>query len=269
VAFYIVENMAKICIKCGEIKELNEFNKHKLTKDGLCGECKQCRNIVGEQWRKNNPDKVKIWYDKNKIKIKEYSKQWRQTNHESIKFNNKKWKKNNPDKVKANSKRYYINNKEILNKKGLIWAKNNINKVRQYRIKSAKKDRDRRKNDIRFRLKKRFSTAIYTRLKKRLFNKDSKSMWDFVPYTIDDLIKHLESKFEPWMNWQNYGKQSGCWSIDHIKPDSLFHYKSIKDKEFQECWDLSNLRPLEHIKNLQKSNKFNNIICHEECLAHK
>jgi len=60
--------------------------------------------------------------------------------------------------------------------------------------------------------------------------------------------KYLEEKFIKGMTWDNYGK----WHIDHIKPDSLFHYKSVDDKEFQECWALKNLQPLEFIENIKK-----------------
>ena len=44
-------------------------------------------------------------------------------------------------------------------------------------------------------------------------------------------------------------------SIDHIRPDSSFDYKSVEDKEFQKCWALGNLRPLDAIKNIKKSSK--------------
>jgi len=57
------------------------------------------------------------------------------------------------------------------------------------------------------------------------------------------------------MNWNNYGRGKGKWTIDHIKPVSKFNYKSVNDEEFQRCWALKNLRPLEYIKNIKKSNK--------------
>ena len=58
------------------------------------------------------------------------------------------------------------------------------------------------------------------------------------------------------MNWDNWGKGEGKWNIDHIKPDSSFNYTSVEDKEFQECWALENLQPLEARENLIKSNHF-------------
>jgi len=54
-------------------------------------------------------------------------------------------------------------------------------------------------------------------------------------------------------HYSNYGSY---WHIDHIKPKSLFKYISPEDPEFQECWDLNNLQPLEKISNLKKGSNY-------------
>ena len=77
----------------------------------------------------------------------------------------------------------------------------------------------------------------------------------FVNYTLEDLIKHLELKFDKKMNWNNYGSY---WAVDHIKPKTLFSYSSAKELEFKECWDLKNLQPLEKIENIKKGNRYIN-----------
>lgn len=80
----------------------------------------------------------------------------------------------------------------------------------------------------------------------------------YLPYTLDQLMMHLESMFEPWMNWGNHGaysKKRKTWQIDHIIADSNFVYSSTNDKGFQDSWALSNLRPLEAMANILKSNK--------------
>ena len=41
----------KRCKKCNELKSLQEFHKHKLTKDGLRGECKNCRRARDRIYR--------------------------------------------------------------------------------------------------------------------------------------------------------------------------------------------------------------------------
>jgi len=83
-------------------------------------------------------------------------------------------------------------------------------------------------------------------------NKAGRKWESLVGYTLKDLMKHLESKFESWMTWGNYGK----WHIDHIKPKSLFKYKTTKDSEFRKCWALENLQPLEAGENHRKGNRY-------------
>lgn len=105
-------------------------------------------------------------------------------------------------------------------------------------------------------LDNRMRTAIYLALKG---NKAGRSWESLVGYTIDDLKIHLEKQFDKNMSWDNCGKyEEGKfrWHIDHIKPKSLFKYKNPEDKEFKECWVLKNLRPLEAVENMRKSNHY-------------
>lgn len=85
------------------------------------------------------------------------------------------------------------------------------------------------------------------------------SVWNFLPYTPEELRSHFESLWEPWMTWENYGGTSDnktkTWWIDHIKPQCSFYFKSMDDLAFKECWSLDNLRPLEKIENMSKNKK--------------
>ena len=47
---------------------------------------------------------------------------------------------------------------------------------------------------------------LTSRLKNRLLNKNKKSTFDILEYSVDDLKSRLESRFQPGMNWENYGK---------------------------------------------------------------
>lgn len=107
-----------------------------------------------------------------------------------------------------------------------------------------------RKNPL-FLLKKNISCMIYHALRKKGKSKHGESVLDYLPYTLQELKEHIESQFEPWMKWENYGK----WHIDHIMPQSKFNFNSMKDKEFIECWSLSNLRPLHWKDNLIKGDR--------------
>jgi len=209
-----------------------------------------------KQWVKNNIEKVILykrkWYKKNLEKLKEKYKKYNQNNREKIKEQKKEYYKNNKEKIKEKSKKWYQNNSEKIKENARKWAKNNRKKINKHRC-------NRKKTDIHFKLRGIISCLIRMRLKNRLLNKNGKSTWSFLPYTVDDLIKHLESLFESWMNWQNYGKKRGYWTIDHIKPDSLFNYKSVEDEEFQKCWALDNLQPMEYIENIKKGKKISNV----------
>ena len=45
------------------------------------------------------------------------------------------------------------------------------------------------------------------------------------------------------------------WQIDHIVPHSKFKYTSMGDKEFVDCWALSNLRPFSAKRNISDGNR--------------
>jgi hypothetical protein len=116
-------------------------------------------------------------------------------------------------------KKWKLQNKERLN--------------RQYR--------ERIKSDPFFRLRKNISREICRRLKNNDSKKDS-SITNYLEYSIDELMLHLEKQFDDKMNWENYGKY---WHLDHKIPQSCLPYKKMSDENFKKCWALSNLRPLE------------------------
>ena len=67
--------------------------------------------------------------------------------------------------------------------------------------------------------------------------------------TIEELWKHLESKFESWMIRENYG----LWHVDHIIPCASF---DLTDSEQQKkCFHYTNLQPLWATDNIKKYNK--------------
>lgn len=74
------------------------------------------------------------------------------------------------------------------------------------------------------------------------------------------LRKHMESLWESWMTWDNYGNREGQWSMDHILPLSSY----VRDSNG--LWDqnseynkhllhYTNLRPLLQLENSIKGAK--------------
>ena len=85
-----------------------------------------------------------------------------------------------------------------------------------------------------------------------------KEIFKRLPYTAAELKSHIESLWETWMNWDNYGvydKSKLTWQIDHIIPKSKLTFDSLDCENFQKLWALENLRPLETIANIKKGNK--------------
>lgn len=68
----------------------------------------------------------------------------------------------------------------------------------------------------------------------------------YLNFTYEDFILHLEKQFIGQMCWSNYGSY---WEIDHIIPKQKLKYNSPEDKNFKICWSLTNLRPLSIIEN--------------------
>lgn len=205
------------------------------------GMCKKCHYL---EYRKKNIKRVKErrvnWAKKYPEKIREYSRQYRERNPEYA----KEYRESHCEEIKESSKQYRKRNPEMLHR----GRKLNPEKYRkQHRLEQF----IRRHNDPRYRLKCNISSMVCNYIKRRSFSKNSKSTFDFFPYTIEELMNHLENLFIKGMTWKNYGE----WHIDHKIPDCKFNYKNVEDKEFQECWALKNLQPLWAIDNLKKGGR--------------
>lgn len=125
--------------------------------------------------------------------------------------------------------------------------------------KKNKRKEDRYEKSIKYEtprniLSNRISHSISNILKNKNIKKDTKSIFDVLGYTRDDVVPYFKSLFEWWMTFENYGiyrkdkwndndPATWTWQIDHIDPVSDFEYSSIYDPEFKRCWALENLRP--------------------------
>lgn len=130
------------------------------------------------------------------------------------------------------------------------WA--NIEESRKY----ARDFQKKRRKNITIRLNHAIHAGIYASLKGR---KNREKWQSLVGYTIQELMKSLEGLFDSNMNWNNYGSY---WVVDHRKPQVSFVFTSYEDKEFQKCWALNNLQPMEKIANMKKGAR--NIINEED-----
>jgi hypothetical protein len=143
-------------------------------------------------------------------------------------------------KRKEYEKEYYQKNKIKILEKSKQYFKNN-QKLKQE--KNNKRYKERRDNDPIFKLSTNLKRNIRGILKKNGFSKNSKTL-DILGCSYDDFKKHIESLWEPWMNWGNYGLYNGAeeygWDIDHIIPSS----SAITEEDVYKLNHFSNLQPL-------------------------
>ena len=223
----------KRCSKCGEEKALCEFSKQRGGKDGLQNRCRVC---------------AKAYRQANKEKIAEQNKAYRQANKEKIAEQDKAYKQANKEKIAERRKAYRKANKEKIAERGKTYYEANKDKIIEW---GTAYDKKRMANDPAFKMKRRVGSSVRKALKNQGKTKGG-STFSALPYAPQDLVEHLEKQFDEKMNWDNYGTY---WHLDHIYPQSLLPYSSLEDENFQKCWALDNLQPLEAIENLKKGSR--------------
>ena len=226
----------KRCSKCGVEKALSDFSKNKNNRDGLKTSCKDCARAYRVANRKRELKQAKAYRQANKAIISERAKVRYQKNKEKI--------ANRYQENKVCRKTYYEANKEKIK----AYQKANKEKIRERQRANRKM---RRATDPHYRVMRNVSTLVSRALKKQGTTKGG-STFSALPYTPLDLVEHLEKQFDETMNWDNYGSY---WDVDHIHPQSLLPYDSLEHPNFQKCWALENLQPLEKNANIRKSNK--------------
>lgn len=224
--------MGKSCKKCNTVKDLCEFYSDKRTKDKYMGVCKVCYNLRMKEYIERYPEKRKLTTKKHNDKTKDKRKDYYNNNKETIIEKHRTYYQN---VVKPN-----ITEDDKLKNRLRIYEyrKKNKEKIKEQR---RKYDRLRRKNDELYRLKDSIRSLIRSSFKNRNLKKDN-STTQILGCTFEEFKKHLESQFEPWMNWDNRGKYNGepnfGWDIDHVIPTSsaktleevlqLNHYSNLK-----------------------------------------
>jgi len=271
----------KICRKCGDEKDVDKF--YFITKSQKYrNTCLVCEKEYQRKYYVENIDELSVkkrtynhensqflsvkqkeYYDKNKVEIAEYQKEYYLENKQDIVERQKEYHRENKDTRNTYAKLHYQENRETILETQKQYQQENRKAKTDYH---NEYDRKRRKTDPAYRLRKNVSIAVYVGLKTEGFSKKGESILKYLPYSIDELKKHLEKQFESWMNWDNQGihnakiydeanPKTWTWNIDHIIPQSKLPYTSMEDDNFKKCWALENLRPILSKTNLEKGNK--------------
>ncbi len=135
---------------------------------------------------------------------------------------------------------------------------------KEYLKENHRKYMKKRRANPTIKLRNNINRLISLALKSQSGSKSGYSIIKFLPYSLKELKNHLESQFEPWMTWDNWGRYNAktwddgspdtwVWHIDHITPQCQFPYDSMNHPNFKKCWALDNLQPLSAKENLAKS----------------
>lgn len=120
-------------------------------------------------------------------------------------------------------------------KQQLDWQRNNKDKIKQHREIPT--------NKIAANLRSRLSKALSRKQK-------TVSMSEYLGCSLEELKTHLESKFQPNMSLENYGK----WHIDHIRPLNLFDLTN--PEQLKKACNYTNLQPLWEFENKSKGDSY-------------
>ncbi len=134
----------------------------------------------------------------------------------------------------------------------------------EFKLRQKEKRREnhlKRMEDPLYKLKISFSRRLNRFLKREGCVKSNNKAYylDKLGCSFEELKTYLESKFEDWMTWENYGKYNGeldhGWDLDHIIPLS----NAKTENEIYNLSHYSNLQPLcSRVNRDIKKNKIEN-----------
>lgn len=91
----------KSCSKCGVIKPLTEYHRHRKTRLGVYSQCKVCKAALHAHKRASNPSQ-----------LREASLRWYHNNRDRASTTAAAWKAKNVEKRAEHWKRWYAENRE-------------------------------------------------------------------------------------------------------------------------------------------------------------
>jgi len=119
---------------------------------------------------------------------------------------------------------------------------------RIYIIKNPRKSRkeyfrNRRENDLLFKLQCNISASLRNCLNEKFYSKKSRT-YEILGCSYSDFKIYIEEQFEDWMNWSNHGSYTGnyneTWQFDHKIPLS----SANNEEELIKLHHYTNYQPL-------------------------
>lgn len=117
-----MDDITRVCRKCGQEKPLEEFVKDKTRELGYSYTCKHCKREHACKYRADNHEKVL-----------ERTRKWRVDNPEKVREYDRKYRADNHEKILEYGRKHYAENSERYKKYSRKWQAANPEKVRETR----------------------------------------------------------------------------------------------------------------------------------------
>ena len=196
----------KKCSKCGDEKELTEFNIRKDTQRYRT-QCRDCIKLINKEYQTMKNDKVKI-------QRKKYCENKKNKNLKRIYDND--YRERNRDKIQLYKKNYFQKNKRELYQK-------------------TKKRKDENNS---FRLACNLRNRVLNAFKAQNIRKTNETFY-LLGFSHSFLRLWIESQLYGETTLENYGKS---WCLDHCLPIASFNF--LDENEIKKCSNWINLRPM-------------------------
>lgn len=242
------EVFMKKCIKCQQMKPLNQFGVNRGCKSGFRSQCRECYNSYMNNWYRGasvvlvdeNSTKTctKCFYKKS---ITEFGANKRGT---------LSWCK----ACSAVLKRSTIKSRVVIGLCGDCGSDDTdgyyycsrcranrklYKRAPMAQVKRRDRDNERRRTDIQYRLSRILRKRLYGAL-----HGDTRyaSHVRDLGCTMPELIIYIENQFTNGMSWENYGNGTDKWNIDHII--ALADVDLTDREQLLKVVHYTNLRPL-------------------------
>ena len=135
----------KVCIKCGEDKELEKFQIHRSSGNRR-NVCHECQLLQKREYGRVNSDRIKEQRKKYRLenpeKVKERKRRYYQSNKEQILLKSKKYFEENKEHNLKQQKVYYEKNKDWLSETYKEYRLKNKERLKQYFKKYGEENKD-------------------------------------------------------------------------------------------------------------------------------
>lgn len=258
--------MEKKCTLCSKNRPITSFYFYKKKNEykDICTSCEQKEyrvsnrkkaNKYAEEYRIKKAQDIALKRENRKEEANHYAKKYRVENNRKVSEYQKEYRIRNAEKSKSyrdknkdKAKEYRLKNKERLREVGKKYRIKNRDKIKKANAK-------RRVENPLAKLSLNIRNLIKNSFLKNNHRKAKKTV-QILGCTVVEFKKYIESKWENWMSWDNYGRYNPnrkTWQLDHIVPIA----SAKNELDLIKLNHYTNFQPLLSFDNLMKSDKIN------------